>query len=91
MEITFKVNPIWLQDDELEETERTIIERVAQIVCFSPKVFSRDIGYGNYKWQLDDTNDWWIHREGDNFILSCRYNDKKFIDAVKVIVDKIFR
>jgi|GEM_PF-5916302 len=68
-EIRFFVHPNIIQSDkQLEE----LIKRLARLICNDDKhVSERDSGY---RWQLDDSNDWWADIEANNkIIIAYRY------------------
>ncbi len=80
MEIRFKFpRPPTPADD------KAIIDRLASIVCWQPKVFEKPDGY---RYQLDCTNDWWADKDPETgeFVLAYRYGVKEQMDALKTVV-----
>lgn len=79
MEIRFKV-PV----AKTEEDDKAIIERVARIVTWEPKIFVKESGY---KYQLDTSNNWWAGKEGDEFVLAYRYGDATQMQMLKSVIE----
>ena len=73
-DIRFKVWPN-LQLDEI------IVERICHIIIGYKDFYTKNSGY---KWSLGTTNDWWMDKEGDEFIIIYRNSTAPYFDTSKL-------
>ena len=82
-EIRFKVHRIWKDEEQ-------IALRVAQVIGYSPHCppHKKDSGY---RWQLNDSNDWWMDRDPktEEYIIAARYSSTVPMEALKTVLEWI--
>jgi hypothetical protein len=72
-DIKFKVWPNAIEED--------IVKRVSCLLTGSEEYFTKDSGY---KYSLGSTNNWWMDREGEYYIIAYRYATTPYFDGTMI-------